>query len=270
MKKNIQFLILYLAFPLLVNAQQIELPSYQLKLGISAMQYSSYSQQKTSMRMKIGYPVFHTNTFNLNASLHLNHTNPKQVFNLETSLPSKLNADNGSGANLILNSSKSNYFRSDFTYGIQFLLLKWSKIEINHGLKSGLLYEYRKLNSLSDVTESTSDLNFYLGPQLTGTINFKQSLKSILSFDAGFHLPYFNIGQLINKDANNQIFFKSSYHGFYYQTTTGIMLIYHRFEFGGFMNNIVGYANSEMSFSTEGIIHHKLDRIYFIKLGYRL
>lgn len=233
-------------------------------------QYNSYSQEKISFPMNMGYPVIYTSTSDFGVSYINREKKTWHKLGAEILMPSKLNSDNGSGQNLLLDRDNSRYFRFSLNYKASWKLFQTGSLRINHGAASGILSGYRKLTYKSNASEITSDWNLFLGPALEAffIINDEWCLSG--DFDARFYLPYLNRGTLKKSDTYDNEIYSSAYSGFYYQTLFGLSLAYRKLMISLVKNDIVGYASPEPGFKTENIVHFKLERIYLLKLSWQL
>ena len=244
----------------------------RIMVGSQIWTYSSCSQQKMGYPLKAGYPV--VIAFGVAPSIEYTLQQNKTVhsFSVSTSIPAVMNSDNGAGENFLISDSRPMYNKTILNYKLWLNLLKSGKFNAKHSFSSGLLYEYRKLTYKSEAYEKSSDLNLFLGPCLQVNYNVTQQWCILGEFDAHFYIPYLNYGRLETFSESGERIFSSAYRAFYYQTKfyLGIKYLIDS-EIGvriGFSkDDLVGFANRKPSFKVNDIIHHKLDRIYSLKVG---
>lgn len=238
------------------------------------LNYQSFSQQKTSMRMKAAYPSYVSKILAFNSTYKIEKAKSIQEINFSLSLPSSIDSDDGSGTNYLLDKKQSRYFRSELNYRKSFSLLKWNRFNIKHAFISGLLYESRNLHFLSNSVEKTKDINLYIGPALQMQYDLSESFALKAYFDASFYLPYLNYGVLEAADASDNTFFTSVYRAFYYETIFKMELAYllpnlNSIILGIAKDDLVGFANRKPLFYIDDVVHFKFDRLYHFSLKYQ-
>ena len=255
------------------KAQQLEQSEPGFGWTVGYMNYRSYSQQKTDLPMRSGYPVITGQIPTIAFHYMFEKKKSRHHFQWRAGKPFLLSSDNGTGRNHLLVRKNSHYFRSTLSYRVTWPLWTTPLFSMRHGLGSGILYENRILTYIGGSSEKTGDLNFFAGPALSATAPLGKKVRLYGDFDAHFHLPYLNYGKIRMYNSTNEIFLKSSYFGFYYQAVFRLGARFqipggHRISFGLEKNNTVGYAGSNRSFSNEGILHYKLNRILGIFFHY--
>ncbi len=254
------------------NAQRISESEVKTEISLNYLNYRSFSQQKTDLKMHSGYPLF-TSAIPA-ASVHLNLNKGVSIHNIDwrISLPVTLTSDNGTGMNFLLKEDNSNYFRSSLGYRLTWPLLNFSWLEIRHGFATGLQFEKRKLTYLSESIEKTTDINAYLGPSLVAEVPVNRNIGFFGNFDGQFYLPYLNYGKIESYNSLGSITYSKHYFGFYYQASfiAGLNFFLEntrKISLGVEKNDIVGFAGPSPSFKAENIIHYKLDRLLGIFLS---
>ncbi len=237
--------------------------------------YCSFSLQKNSLPLSLGYPVIKSELFAFGISYNIYKAKANHHIKLILSIPSSLDSDNGRGGNYILQKNKSKYFRSEIDYRLSFSLLSWKGLKARHSFLCGLLYENRKAIYLSGAAEKTEDINFYIGPGLQFEYNIADNWIIEATFDGHFYLPFINYGMLTSTDSKGMIIFTSSYRALYYQTIfkAGIacrLSEQSEVEIGIQKNNLIGFANREPLFYLKDIVHFKLDRLIECFLKYSI
>ena len=241
-------------------------------LSLNYLNYRSFSQQKTNLKMHSGYPVLISNIPAASFHLHFNKSKSSHNIDWRINLPAGLTSDNGTGMNFLLNEDKSNYFRSSLGYRLTWPLLNFSWLELRHGFVTGLQFEKRKLTYLSGSIEKTTDINAYLGPALKAEIPVNRNIGFFGNFDGQFYLPYLNYGKIKSYNYLGSLTYSDHYFGFYYQARfiAGLNFFLEntrKISLGIEKNDIVGFAGPSPSFKAENIIHYKLDRLLGIFLS---
>lgn len=244
--------------------------SHILSLNAGWLRYRSFSQQKNSMQMRMGYPLLKTNALVLGLNYQLQRSKVLHDFSLHITIPSTLDSDNGTGMNELLEQSESIYSRAVAEYTPRWKLIRRGGFRFRHGPAAGLLFDHRKLVYLSGAGERSYDLNLFMGPSLQAVFHFNENWHVSAGFDGLFYLPFLNYGRLSKVDREGDEFYASPYHGFYYQTHFKISAGYKRYVIGFMMEDMVGYANPDVSFDTEGMNHFKLEKIYQLKISVQL
>lgn len=129
----ISFIIALLILPqTFVKGQPLKTDSSHFYISTAFLSYNSYSQQKNNMPMRMGYPVLQTRT--ALASVKYKIIKPQTIHSLtcETSIPRRLNSDNGTGKNFLLKQNQSHYFRGNLEINSKrsFSNAAWNNIRI--------------------------------------------------------------------------------------------------------------------------------------------
>jgi hypothetical protein len=264
---KLKFFFCLIPFVLYANGINATEPIY-IGFQLDHNNYFSFSEQNTDFPMIAGYPAlvseFPGFGFNLVTGSHELHVG---VGALRT-----LTSDNGSGMNLMLNRKSSYFERYTFDYAYYFPLFKWKSLSGQHALNAGVLYEDRYLFYDGRTSESTKDLNVYIGPRIKVNYRFFKSWGMNFVFDGRFYLPYMNKGHIVVRDPETLIVFESDYYAFYYQAVFCLNII-KTFDDGSFLefgirkSDIVGFANSRRIFYPDDLIHFKFDRTCQIYLS---
>ena len=234
-----------------------------LGINIRYLSYSSFSEQGTGFPLIAGYPV-------LNAfapGLGLSFTSGRHEITAELAYPVKLISDDGTGMNYLLDTQESHYFCAQLDYACYFPFFERKRLKAEHALNVGVLYENRYLSYIYATSESTKDINLYLGSRLKFDLYLSNNWAIHFNFDARFYLPYLNYGELISFDIHNTPLYSTSYYAFYYQTIFGLS-VSKEFEHNNILevgvrkNDLVGYANSTPLFYMDDMVHFKLDRLF--------
>ncbi len=217
----------------------------------------------------MGYPVLRAGMPVIEAAWQKSSGKTRHLFRARLAFPSKLHSDNGTGRNYLSDKNNSRYFRFNMDYQISWILFTVKSFHMRHGLTAGILHENRNLVYQSKAAEQTWDWNIYLGTSLETKAALGRNFKLTAGFDARFHLPWFNYGRLEKTDSEFRRIQASAYRGFYYQTVFTFAVSLNRYTLGLNKNDLAGYASGKTDFDTEGMVHHKLDRIYafFITIG---
>ncbi len=267
----LMFLFILLLLPVRKTLAQVspeDSSRFQISTGLFF--YRSYSQQKTGMPMRSGYPVLKTRTAMVGLSYRKRNERATHLLSGQATVPAAMGADNGTGRNLLVQKAGSRYFNLNLDYRLTWPLLKTGAFEIRHGMTSGLFFENRHLAYQGSASEETRDWNIYLGPSLQSGYRISKNWKISGEFDARIYLPFLNYGLLQKRNPDGQLFFESPYHSFFYQTLFRILLNYKRVSLGVEKNDLVGFASREPDFGTEGMLHHKLDRHFCIQIAVAL
>jgi hypothetical protein len=254
-----------------VHGQTEQSGASSWSIGPGYLNYHSFSQQKISMPMRIGFPLYFSNTAMIEVEWHRQDENAGHRLSITTTLPSSVSSDNGTGRNEILDVSSSSYFRAGTEYQLQLPLLRWRDLaRLQHGFTSGIIHESRELRYQSATSEQSVDINLYIGPAVYIDCAITTDISLRFHFAGRFYLPYLNYGHLTQRDAGADAFMKSSYHGFYYQSVLALEASWRNYRLKLTRGSMAGYATSEMGFGTEGIVHHKLDRDYTVSVRRQL
>ncbi len=253
-----------------VGAQAFREDSSRFQVSTGVFFYRSYSQQKTGMPMRSGYPVLKTRTAVL--GLHYRKMNERATHLLsgQVSVPAAMGSDNGTGRNLLVQKAGSRYAFLNMDYRLTWPLLKTGGFLIRQGMTSGLFFENGHLDYQRSASEETHDWNIFLGPSLQSGFRINKNWKITGEFDARLYLPFLNYGVLRKNNSNGQLFFECSYHSFFYQALFRLFLNYKRVSLGVVKNDLVGFASREPDFGTEGMLHHKLDRHFCVQMAVAL
>jgi len=242
-------------------------------LSIQYHNYNSYSQQKNDFPLIAGYPAIKGSSPNLALAKKITKERISHRFELEITCPTNLTSDNGTGHNYLLQSDKSNYFRTKLNYCCNFPLFKWECLETKHAIVAGILYENRKLTYLAGDKELSCDVNLYFGPgfKIKFPINSNCELKG--EFNSHFYLPYLNYGKIEIQNSESSRVYSSNYHAFYYQTVLNLGIKYkvsnnESIHIGFRKEDTVGFANSRPLFYIDDMIHFKLYRNYVFYVKY--
>jgi hypothetical protein len=248
-----------------VLSLRAEADGLMLGLNFNYQSYSSFSQQNLSYPMIAGYPALKASLFQMGFDLKAK----AHEFQVSFGVPVFLTSRDGVGGNTLLLEEESRYSRFTFDYACHFPLFTKGRFSGQHAFSAGILYEDRLLYFYSQASESTRDVNMYIGPRLRLNMDLTDTWTLQFLFDGRFYLPYLNKGHLVDLDENAELVYESDYYAFYYQTIFNLNLT-KRFsdgnglEIGVDKNNIVGFANSRPIFYTDDLLHYKLDSLYKI------
>jgi hypothetical protein len=270
---------LFILFTFIINtlafSQSLhEKDSTTWKFSVAWTRYLSFSQKKTDLPMKAGYPFLYSQMPSAGIGYRFLKKKTLHQANVHLTIPARLGSENGNGDNLITQKKRSRYFRSGIHYRVSFPLFQWKGLYAKHAFLSGLLYEYRKIQYKSDAKEITSDINLYIGPGFTVKYNLEKDWVIEGAFDARFYIPYVNYGTIQSYDSQGQKIFTSGYRAFYYQAIFSLGLDYNIPDQGTAgigikKNDLVGFANRKPRFRVEDIVHFKLDNLLHIYLQYK-
>lgn len=233
-------------------------------LRLAWIGYASWSQQKNDMRMRRGFPVLLGQFPALGARVVLATGSAQHEILAECGIPGSLTSDNGTGRNLLLDEAESGYFRAGVDYRLHWPLLSWHSLQLRHGMTAGLRYEYRDLVYASGMSERSRDAGISLGPALDLALPIDAQWSVRLGFDAHFHLPWLNYGKLSKRDAEGRRHYEASYRAFYYQTLLMFTVRHGRYAVQLRRDDLLGFAGRKADFDMEGMVHHKIDRLYSV------
>ena len=244
------------------------------EFSLAWIRYLSFSQKKTDLPMKAGYPFLYSQMPSAGIGYRLLRKKTIHQANLHVTIPTHLGSENGNGDNLITRKKKSSYFRSGIHYRVSFQLFQWKSLYASHAFLSGLLYEYRNIQYKSDAKEITRDINLYIGPEFTFQYDIHKDWIIEGTFDARFYIPYANFGRIQSFNSQGQKIFSSCYRAFYYQAIFALGLEYNipgkRIAGIGIKkNDMVGFANRKPLFYVEDIVHFKLDKLLHVYIQYK-
>lgn len=269
-KRNIIKIFIFMIIPAAIAFASEIKKEPLLGIRVHYFNYTSYSQQKISMPMVAGYPVLKSSALDFG----LNFISGQHEIVFEYAAPVKLTSEGGNSLSFDQNSQ---YKRFSLDYACHFNLLQRGRFLVQHAVNTGVLYEDRLMVYLRNSSESTGDINFYLGPRIRVNYKFYDTWTLRFDFDGRFYLPYLNIGTLETHDEDQNPIYSSKYYAFYYQTVFGLSLIKefsdgNIFEFGLQKNDLVGFANSRPLFKIDDLIHFKFDRLFqcYIALDFNL
>ncbi len=256
-----------------LGAQEIdEFERNGLTVSSHLWSYSSYSQQKMGYPLRAGYPAIQAKGVAVRVNYKFSKGLVAHELSLLTTAPAGLTSNNGTGQNLLIENKSLSYHKSILGYKLWLNLIDLENIRATHSFSSGVLLEFRRLNYLSGDIEKTRDINLYLGPCFHIAYDVSQQWQVFAGFDAHFYLPYLNYGWLKTFSETGEQRFSSPYRAFYYQTNFSLGIRYDINKQMGVKvafskDDLVGFANRKPSFKVNDIIHHKLDRVYALKVG---
>lgn len=266
LRVKVIFILLLMSTSLFAVSGQME---KHVGFNFQSYSYASYSEQGSHFPLIAGNPRITTSIFAIGGTFHVS----RHEFSADIFYPGKLSSDDGIGNNYLLNEISSTYFRSQLDYAFYMPLFKCGRINVNHALNMGLLYEDRVLTYSLGRSESTKDINMYLGPRIKLDVDFEQNWSIHLNFDARFYLPYLNYGKLISRNSSELLIYSTDYYAFYYQVVLGLQISKkindkNTIHVGVHKNDLVGFANSRPLFYMDDMVHFKLDRLINLYLEY--
>lgn len=266
-----KILVLILSAILLSGLAEAQDTTKKWYAGLGMDVYNAFSQQKNSMPMKMGYPVFESVMPELSAGFMWEDQKLHHV-KLEIRYSGSLQADDGLGQNYILQSKASSFFNTRLNYGFYGLLWDPGPFQIDLGPVGGLEYQRRMLTYKSGIQERSADVNLFVGPQTrlfyeTGKIGIEAYFASM------FYIPYLNLGSMKKWDPAGELITESDYFAFYYRTVFGLSAGYSlnnadRLGLGVELDDVVGFANRKRLFYIDDLVHFRLNKSYRIFIRY--
>ena len=255
------FLVLIALLGCLFNKSHAQSPWYA---EIGSQVYQSFSQTNNDFPMRMGYPVFKSTLPQVAGGL--TWQSPKFDHHLrgEVALSTRLAADDGLGANSILQAGNSNVTAIWLQHQFFYMLLKADPLYLDVGGSAGLDAQFRRLDYKSGVEEKTRDVNLAMGPDTRLRLHVSNRVALQAEFASLFYLPYLNIGKLKKRDIDGSTIESVTYHAFYYRTRLDVSICYQlrssRSLCFGYRNDAtVGFANTEPAFYIDTMVHYRMD-----------
>ena len=235
--------------------------------------YFLFSQVKSSLKMKAGYPVIMSRFPAVGMVYHNRRSKLFQELKISVSLPSDLSSDNGTGVNYLLQKESSTCFSSQIDYRLSFMLFRIKKLTARHGLVSGFHYENYRLHYLSGSYEKIRETGFYIGPGLQFVYHLSEIWMIETAFDGRFYIPYLSYGTLVSVDDQGVEIFSSGYRPFYYQSVFRAGVDYKIYDKGvikaGIMrSDLLGFGCRKPLFNADSAVHYKIGRLLKVYIEY--
>ncbi len=265
--------ILFVILGLLVCTLNTSYAQSRWYAEIGSQIYQSLSQTNNNVPMRMGYPVFKSTLPRVAGGLTWQSPKFDHHFRGELALSTRLAADDGLGANAILQAGSSNVTAIWLQHQFFYTLLKADPFYLDIGGAAGLDAQFRRLVYKSGVEEKTRDVNLALGPDTRLRLHVSNRLALQAEFASLFYLPYLNIGKLKKRDTDGSTIESVTYHAFYYRTLFDVSIHYqlrgNRSLCFGYRNDAtVGFANTQPAFYIDTMVHYRMDRNHHLYLQF--